>query len=744
MKFQSFIAWGIALGCFFLIRSGISLEANQVRLSGQVTDAATRSPLKGADIYLVRSQVGTISDADGYFSLILKAIQENDTLVVGFVGYREYRIALKDFKNRSRIELQPVSIELPDSVLVRGERIDLVQQEIPHARDVVDFQTIEIRGSSEISDLFKTIPSVRVEGNDLTGRRIQIRGSNAGEVNVYVDGILLNSLGEENAADLSVIPTENIEKMEVLKGANLTLLGSGAFGGVVNVTTQKSLERSLLLKTKQGSFNTQYYIAEVNFPISRRFVVNYFGQYSGIEPGIEYFPGEFADSGKTENQTVESTKQNHNLALNYYTGRGEWSARFYGYLLDYEKLSADNQPLQNFRKNYLLSGAYTGNLLGINNMDMRLNYLLGDDEIRRDRVSEGGSDRFVNAFESRRLNARLTKKFDFGLANEVQLLGEYFHDEVETDVRQTLGGQDYSIYNALLYENRFSAAGVVAFSNQFQNRSDITWKTHFGMRDDYVVTGDNYLAPTVGIQVDVEKTRWTFSPYLNYGKNIKFQTLLENARNALSEVSGADTLLVRLKPEESNAGEIGVGVTYDPASEALRDVDFKLAVFRNVVFNKLVWIPGFGVQQFEQSQIGRNVTKGLEGSIALNKIARDWDLIAVATLLDIEYPSLYPFKPESMFSLQTLYSGDWGGYFSATFFYEGQSTAVILNEFTQEISSSLLEPFFDIDLSLGYRFRVGRVRLNLQAAGYNILDNSGFQYYLLKKQYFQVSLAAKI
>lgn len=744
MKIQPFIIWSIFVGCFFLIHFGTSQETGPLRLSGQVSDAATHSPLKGADIYLVRSRLGTTSDADGYFSLVLKAMEENDTLVVSFVGYREYRVALKEFKNRSRIELLPVSIELADSVLVRGERIDLVQQEIPHAREVVDFQTIEIRGSSEISDLFKTIPAVRVEGNDLTGRRIQIRGSNAGEVNVYVDGILINSLGEENAADLSVIPTENIEKMEVLKGANLTLLGSGAFGGVVNVTTQKSLERSLLLKTKQGSFRTQNYIAEVNFPISRKFVISYFGQYHGLEPGIEFFPGEFSDPEKTENQTVESRKQNHNLALNYYTGRGEWSARFYGYLLDYEKLSADNQPLKNFRKNYLLSGAYTGNLLGVNNMDMRLNYLLGDDEIRRDRLREGGSDRFVNTFQSRRINARLTKKFDFGLANELQLLGEYFHDEVKPEVRQTLGGQDYSVYNALLYENRFSAAGVVAFRNQFQNRSDITWKTHLGMRNDYLVTGDNYLAPTVGIQVDVEKTRWSFSPYLNYGKNIKFQTLLENARNALTEISGADTLLLRLKPEESNAGEIGVGLNYGPVSETLRDVDFKLAVFRNVVFNKLVWIPGFGVQQFEQSQIGRNVTKGFEGTLAFNKIARDWDVIATATLLDIEYPSLYPFKPESMFSLQTLYSGDWGGYFSATFFYEGRSTAVILNEFTGEIRSYLLEPFFDIDLSLGYRFRVGRVRLNLQAAGYNMLDNSGFQYYLLKKQFFQVSLAVKI
>jgi len=532
--------------------------------------------------------------------------------------------------------------------------------------------------------------------------------------------------------------------MEVLKGANLTLLGNGAFGGVVNVTTRRSSERSLYLKTKQGSFDSQYYIGELNFPISRRFVLNYFGQYSGMKPGIEYFPGEFSDTTKSGNETVESSKQNHHLTMKYYMGRGELSARFYGYLFDYQKLSADNQPLDNSRDNYLFSGAYTGSLLWIRNFDFRYNYLFGEDVRKRERVQENGVDRFTDSFQTKRINMKLTKKYNLGFENEIQLLGEYFHDEVETDIRQSISGVDRSVYSALLYENRWSLAGVVAFSNRVNDMPNFIWKTHIGLRDDYVATGDNYFAPTVGIQLEYSTSTWKLAPYINYGKNLHFQTLLDNAYLSLEDISGEDTTLTRLKPEESNAGEFGFDVNLNPSSSHYQDIDFKFALFRNVVFNKLVRIPSFGSDQFVKDQIGRNVTKGLEASVAMNKFHRDWDLIATATVLDIEHLSLYPFKPENLFSLQTVYSGNWGGYFSATYFYEGRSEGFIFDERTGSGTTEVIDPFFDIDISVGYKFRVSGVRLNLQAAGYNILDNSGFQFYLLKKQYFQISLSAKL
>ena len=726
----------------------ITLNAQEKRLIGTVVDAESGDPLKGADVYLTVAKDGASTDEDGVFILRTKADITYDTLVVNFLGYQEYRRPARRFKNLSSIRLAPAPLQ-QDSVTVRADRLNLVQQEIPHARSTLSFEEIEIRGTSEISDLFKAVPSVRVEGNDISGRQIQIRGSNPGEVNIYVDGILINSLGLENAADLSIVPIENIETLEVLKGANLTLMGNGAFGGVVNVTTKRSLERSLFLKTKQGSFDSQYYIGELNLPLSGKFVINYFGQYNDIKPGIEYFPGEARNADKTENDAVETRKQNHNVSMNYYSEQGEFSTRFYGYVLDYEKLSFDGQPLANNRKNYLLSSAYSGSLGGLNDFDLRVNYLLGDDIRRRDRLQPGSTDRFEDGFKTNRMNIKFMKKFPIKSTNEFQLLTEYFHDELDISTDQELSGVKQNIYQAELYENRWSVAGVAAFSDKLGQQEKITWKTHFGLRGDFISNGDNYVSPTVGLQVSFDQPRRAFIPYMSYGKNVRIPTLLENAYTDLGEISRADTTLRRLKPEESNAFELGLGYQQHAASGDYETIDASLAFFHNVVFNKLVTVVDFVQQDFDTSQIGRNVTVGVEGSLKFNRVLNLFDLQGTATYLDIERPSLYPFKPRSMFSVQLSYAGRWGGYFSATAFYEGESRGFIQdvsanNPNAAGLSEVMIDPFYDLDLSIGYRFRLSGIRWNLQAAGYNILDNSGFQFYLLKKQYFQVSLSARL
>ena len=179
--------------------------------------------------------------------------------MINFLGYTEFRQRVGEYQNASLIQLQPDILQIDKAITVFADKIDLARKELPHATFSVDVEKIERYGTSEISDLFKADPTVRIEGNDLDGRRIQIRGSDPDEVNVYIDGILINNIGFENAADLSVISTDNIEKLEILKGSNLILLGSGAFGGVVNITTRRSLEQKYGLRFKYGSV-TQWYV----------------------------------------------------------------------------------------------------------------------------------------------------------------------------------------------------------------------------------------------------------------------------------------------------------------------------------------------------------------------------------------------------------------------------------------------------------------------------------------------------
>ncbi len=718
-----------------LIGLAFSLFAQENSITGMVVDARNGEPLNGAEVFLKHLKQGTTTDEDGYFNLRLsqKLPVSSDTLIIRFLGYQKYQVALKAYKNRSRIRLQSESVAMQDSVTVHDERLDLSRQEIPHARSVIDFETIELRGSSEIGDLFKTIPSVRIEGNDLTGRRIQIRGSDASEVNVYVDGILINNLGVNGAADLSVISVEDIQTLEVLKGANLPLLGGGAFGGVVNVTSKKNLQRSLYLKTKQGSFDSQYYIGELNMPLSQNFVVNYFGQVNGIKPGIEFFPGEAQITDKTQNNQVETVKQNHNLRMNYYLPKGELSAKFFGYLLDYDKPDWENK-----RQNYLFAGRYRGDMLGITNFDMNVNYQSGNDDVTRKRFT----DRFFTSFESQRLNVKLLKKF-VADKNEIQLLAEYFHDEVDIANAQRFGERRIPTYNAGLYENRWSFAGVVAFSNQFADRADITWKTHLGLRDDFIATGDNYVSPSAGFRVEIERPNMKITPYFSYGKNVKIQTLLDNAYLELQDIDQSDTTLNRLQPEESSAFEMGTSISKSGNGVVYSNAEIALAVFRNTIVNKLIRLPTD--PSVVLSQIGRNVTSGLEASLKMeNFLTPHLNFTGTATVLNISEPLLYPFKPEGSYSATLDFASANGLYFHTTLFYEGQSIGLFPGDVDpNDLKSELVPAFYDMDASIGYRFQLGNVKLNLQAAGFNVLDNSGYQFYLLKKQFFQFSLSVR-
>lgn len=714
---------------FFIFLLTCNLTAQIV---GLVKDASSREPLKGANVELAGSGIGDITDEDGFFRMKIDDINMTDTLVITFLGYQKYSIPLNKYQNHSVIWLSPISLEYGDSVVVKAEFIDLPRKEIPHAEDQLTFREIDNYGTGEIADLFKSFSSIRVEGNDLDGRSIQIRGSNASEVNVYVDGVLINNLGLENAADLTILPTENIEKLEVLKGGNLTLLGEGAFGGVVNITTKKQFNRSVGFRAKFGSFDSKYFMGEINLPITSKLYLNYFGQFNSFFPEIEYFPGELF-SERTENKNIETTKQNHHLNLNYFLKNGHLNTKFLGYFFDYRK-----PAWKNSRENYMFSLSYKGSLANINDVEMNGSYFTSKDNLVRNTV---GSAEFTSDFKSNRLNLNLLKKLHLSQKIEVHFRTEYFHDELEDfqSVRDVNFQQ--SLYEASLWENRANVGGIISFSDQLQNSSNISWKTYLGFRGDFVANGDKDFLPTIGVQMEINQMYWSLSPYANYGKNVKYPTLYENAYiQGIERITTADTAFKRVDPEYNNTAEIGLDFIFNPSTFIYRNLSAHLALFSSTVYNKLLERP-FDFQVIYY-QTGRNVTKGLEASLKFNQVFRWFALKLDYTGLDISTPLFYPFKPDQNFSTQLDLNLPMGLYFTARYFYQGKSTAWFLDQ-QSEIQTQALDGFNDIDISIGYRFNIENIELNLQTSGYNLLDSSGFQYYYLNKRYLQAALSIR-
>ena len=716
----------------FLIGLCLSALAAEQRISGVIRDASTGQPLKGANIYLSASKTGAVSDQDGFFSLVIQQLNSADSLIINFMGYRQQVIPLSAVKANIQIRLQPVSLEYGDEIIIQAEREHIIRHDIPQSTTKIELAEIERYGSSEISDILKPLPAIRIEGNDLDGRRIQIRGSNSDEVNVYLDGVLINNLRFDNSADLSIVPVENIDNLEILKGGNSTFLGNGAFGGVVNISTRQPKKSGLLFKGKIGSFETEYLLGSVSLFFNNKIGLSYFGQLNSFSPEIEYFPDE-KYSDKTSNQQISTRRQNHLLTLNYFTQNGQYLGRFISYFTDYQK------PFwKNDYRNFLSILSYTGDIFGSKDFSFNINHFYTHNEVNR---QPEDNPEYTNIYKSNRLNFNMAKKYSYRRA-DIQLYAEYFHDDLRNDATITDTNFSSTLSDEFFYDNKVAASAVFAFSDELESLPNLSWKTYLGLRGDLVASGHQDVSPTFGAKLEYRTHPWEISPYLNYGKNVKYPTLIENAYiRDLYNVNNTDTSSGRLKPEYSNSAELGLEISYDANNSTLNQFIVSFEIFSRTSYNKLLNRPFDNELVFVQ--IGRNVTSGFEASLKFTELLRRIYLTFSMMDLNISNPLLYSFKPEKNLSCNLNYVSPFGVYLNSTLFYEGQSTAWYV-DIDNQLQTEKIDPFYDMDLSLGIKIPIHSLEVELQFAGYNIFDNSGFTYYYLKKRYLQASLSFRI
>ena len=293
-----------------------SVLGQDLVVNGIVIDSKSREPLGGANVFIPQSAIGTTTDTDGYFKLIIPEQLSADTLVISYLGYRESRNFIPDIRRQRVFALQSLILDSEKAITVYGDKLDLARKELPHAAYVVKVDQIERYGTSEIGDLFKLDPAIRIEGNDIDGRFIQIRGSDPNEVNVYIDGVLLNTLAYNNAADLSAIATENIEKLEILsvgtsndiertvriqynmvKDTNV-LNFSVASRGPINITDDTMIDQGIYSDWQHPELVSPYTLADVS-------TIN--GDINTV-----LSESDFADDGYTLEEKVQGAYDNIN------------------------------------------------------------------------------------------------------------------------------------------------------------------------------------------------------------------------------------------------------------------------------------------------------------------------------------------------------------------------------------------------------------------------------------------------
>ena len=127
----------------------------------------------------------------------------------------------------------------------------------------------EMKGEQKnLPELLKQVPGLHIIETKGRGAytTASVRGSSASQVSVYVDGVLMN-LGSEPAVDLTTIPVENVERIEVYRGYIPARFGGASMGGVINIITKKPEKAGGSVTMGVGSFGRFTGGATYNSPL---------------------------------------------------------------------------------------------------------------------------------------------------------------------------------------------------------------------------------------------------------------------------------------------------------------------------------------------------------------------------------------------------------------------------------------------------------------------------------------------
>ncbi|MEY4548840.1 MAG: hypothetical protein RL685_5035 [Pseudomonadota bacterium] len=125
-----------------------------------------------------------------------------------------------------------------DAVVVTGSRTERPLGEAPVATEVISREEIAESGARDLADLLEDRPGLYLPRSS-TGTGPQLQGLPADYTLILVDGVRVP--GRINGViDLSRFASENIERVEIVRGAGSALYGSDAIAGVINIITRKA------------------------------------------------------------------------------------------------------------------------------------------------------------------------------------------------------------------------------------------------------------------------------------------------------------------------------------------------------------------------------------------------------------------------------------------------------------------------------------------------------------------------
>jgi len=217
---------------------------NTTKVSGKVLQGDSGEPLVGVNITIKDKLIGTISDADGNFTLTTQT-PAPFTLLFSIVGYERIEKRIEGSTSGIRVELSEKAI-LGQEIVVSASRVEESIISSPVSIEKMGIIDIQQNSSANFYDGLYQLKGVDMNVNSLTFRFPNTRGFTGDanyRLNQLVDGIENVSPGLSFAAgNMFGLSELDVESVELLIGASSALYGPGGMNGTLLMKSKSPFE----------------------------------------------------------------------------------------------------------------------------------------------------------------------------------------------------------------------------------------------------------------------------------------------------------------------------------------------------------------------------------------------------------------------------------------------------------------------------------------------------------------------
>ena len=407
-----------------------------------------------------------------------------------------------------------------DPVVVTATRTSTPLSQVASSVTVITAEEIEAKQQPLVVDVLRSVPGVYVARNGGPGgtTSIYLRGTDNKHTLVMIDGVELGDPSSPGATvNLTNLAAINIERIEVVRGAQSVLYGSDAIGGVINIITKKGNKKPTgFASIEGGSFNT--WIGKGGFSVASEAGHLSFAVANSHSDG---FSAANENNGNTEDDGYKNTSFSLNggarpsdiLEINLSANYSDAEYDMDGFAWGIGPVDADETAFTN---------TLTGHIEGVFHLlQDRWQLQLGSSLTKIDRDYPDSS--WAKAYDGKKTKFELGNSFT---VNEQHTL--VFGTETETETAETDTGIDEdATTNAFYLQDEFIAGSFNATVGIRHDRHDdfgskTTWRISSGYS---MATTGTRLKGSVGTGFKAPSLYQLFDSY--YGnQNLKAETSL--------------------------------------------------------------------------------------------------------------------------------------------------------------------------------------------------------------------------